>query len=110
MASEKARASERRLKFSSVRRLERQNASPETPGVPARIKPAGRRGSLAAIRDIVPAAYVAVASRVLLALEAVQDRLAARRAVALRNSARAKAASSARSDATSPRMLPTPER
>jgi len=102
MASEKARASERRLKFSSVRRLESQNTSQQTAGAVARIEPAKRGASLAAIGEILTSAYVAVAGKVLVGLEAVQDGRAARRAAALRRSTRANAASSERSDASSP--------
>jgi len=61
-----------------------------------------RRGPLAAIGEIVTTGYVAVARRILLGFEAVQDARAARRAVALRGSARAKALSLPRSEAPSP--------
>jgi len=102
MASEMERASERRLKFSTVGRLESQTALQHTPGAVPRMEPARRGAPLTAIGGILTAAYVAVARKLLLGLEAVQDGRAARRAVALRRSARANAASSARSDALSP--------
>ena len=102
MASEPARASERRLKFSSVKRLESQTASQHTPNAVTPIEPAKRGASLMVLGGIFTAAYVAIARRLLLGLEAVQDGRAARRAVALRRSACANAASSARSDALSP--------
>jgi len=101
MASEKTRASERRLKFSSVRRLESQNVSQHSLGAVSRIEPANCGATLAAIGGKLTAAYVAVARKVLVGLEAVQDGLAARRAAALRRSARVNAASSTRSDASS---------
>jgi hypothetical protein len=101
MMSERARASERRLKFSSVRTLEGQNASPRTLAAVAgvepasgRAEPAKRGASLAAIGGLFSAAYVIVARKLLIGLEAVKDGRAARRAVALRRSARADAASS----------------
>jgi len=101
MASEKARTSERRLKFSSVRRLESQNVALWTADAGAGTDSSERTGPLAAIGEIFTAAYVAVARRVLLGFEAVQDARAARRAIALRGSARAKALQSPRSDASS---------
>ena len=67
-------ASERRLKFTSVRRLESRSVSGETPDA------AERPPSLAAIGEAFAAAYVAVARRVLLGLEAAQDGRARRRA------------------------------
>jgi len=99
MASESTRKSERRLKFSSVRSLERQDSSLQTPT--AYVEAPARGGPLAAIGGILTTGYVAVARRILLGFEAVQDARAARRAAALRGSARAKALSSARSDAPS---------
>jgi hypothetical protein len=99
MACAKARTSERRLKFSSIRRLESHN---ETQGAVAHLEPAKRGSALAAVGGILAAAYVAVARKVLLGFEAVEDSRAARRAVVLRGSARANAASLARSDASSP--------
>jgi len=75
------RAAERRLKFTSVRRLEGRSVSGErldTPALPA---------SLAAIGETFTAAYVAVAQRVLLGLEAAQDGRAQRRAAKLRGDA-----------------------
>ena len=101
MAGEKARTSERRLKFSSVRRLERQNGPLRAPDAHAREETSRRTGPLAAIGEILTSAYVAVARRALLGFEAVQDARAAHRAVGLRSSARAKALSSPRSDASS---------
>jgi len=110
MASESARKSERRLKFSSVRKLENQqafvqrsNAGSDTERL-ARSSDAdrlSRGGPLAAIGGILTAGYVAVARRILLGFEVVQDARASRRAVALRSSARAKAIASPRSDASS---------
>jgi hypothetical protein len=94
MASESAQKSERRLKFSSVRRLERQDASVPRPNATADLVRPTQRGPLAAIGGILTTGYVAVARRILLGFEAVQDARAARRAVALRGSARAKALSS----------------
>ena len=101
MASESTRTSGRRLKFSSVRRLERQDESVQTPTDTANIEHPAHGGPLAAIGEVVTTGYVAVARRILLGFEAVQDARAARRAVALRGSARAKALSSPRSDASS---------
>jgi hypothetical protein len=94
MASEGAQKSERRLKFSSVRRLERQDPSVQRPNATADIVRSTRGGPLAAIGGILTTGYVAVARRILLGFEAVQDARAARRAAALRGSARAKALSS----------------
>ena len=76
MGSDQAptRAAERRLKFTSVRRLESRSVSGETPDAPE------RSPSLAAIGEAFAAAYVAVARRVLLGLEAAQDGRARRRA------------------------------
>ena len=71
-------ASKRRLKFTSVRRLESRSVSGETPDA------AERPPSLAAIGEAFAAAYVAVARRVLLGLEAVQDGRARRRVATLR--------------------------
>jgi hypothetical protein len=76
MGSEQAptRTGERRLKFSSVRGLESQGVSretPETPEFPV---------SLAAIGRSLTDAYVAVARRALLGVEALQDGRARRRA------------------------------
>ena len=80
MGSDQAptRAAERRLKFTSVRRLEGRSVSGERLDAPA--LPA----SLAAIGETFTAAYVAVARRVLLGLEVVQDGRARRRAATLR--------------------------
>lgn len=80
MGSEQAppRASGRRLKFASVRRLESRSVSGETNDA---LEPPA---SLAAIGETFTAAYVAVAQRVLLGLEAVQDGRARRRAATLR--------------------------
>jgi hypothetical protein len=75
------RAAERRLKFTSVRRLEGRSVSGERLDAPA--LPA----SLAAIGETFTAAYVAVAQRVLLGLEAAQDGRAQRRAAKLRGDA-----------------------
>jgi len=75
------RAAERRLKFTSVRRLEGRSVSGERLDAPA--LPA----SLAAIVETFTAAYVAVAQRVLLGLEAAQDGRAQRRAAKLRGDA-----------------------
>jgi hypothetical protein len=75
------RAAERRLKFTSVRRLESRGVSGETldaPELPA---------SLAAIGETFTAAYAAVARMVLLGLEAAQDGRARRRATKLRGDA-----------------------
>ena len=79
MGSDQAptRAAERRLKFTSVRRLEGRSVSGERLDAPA--LPA----SLAAIGETFTAAYVAVAQRVLLGLEAAQDGRAQRRAAKL---------------------------
>jgi hypothetical protein len=76
MGSDQAptRAAERRLKFTSVRRLESRSVPEETPDAPE------RPPSLAAIGEAFAAAYVAVARRVLLGLEAAQDGRARRRA------------------------------
>jgi hypothetical protein len=74
-------AAERRLKFTSVRRLEGRSVSGERLDAPA--LPA----SLAAIGETFTAAYVAVAQRVLLGLEAAQDGRAQRRAAKLRGDA-----------------------
>jgi len=71
------RAAERRLKFTSVRRLEGRSVSGERLDAPA--LPA----SLAAIGETFTAAYVAVAQRVLLGLEAAQDGRAQRRSAKL---------------------------
>ena len=83
MGSDQAptRAAERRLKFTSVRRLEGRSVSGERLDAPA--LPA----SLAAIGETFTAAYVAVAQRVLLGLEAAQDGRAQRRAAKLRGDA-----------------------
>jgi hypothetical protein len=103
MASESARKSERRLKFSSVRRFERENVSGQTPNAAESttavntttdIVRSTRRGPLATIGEILTTGYVAVARRILIGFEAVQDARAARRAATLRGSARAKAISS----------------
>jgi hypothetical protein len=102
MASEKPRASERRLKFSSVRRLKSQNVSQQTPGPVVRVEPVKHDSALAAIGGLFTAAYVSVARQVLVGFEAVQDRRAERRATALRRSVRADAASSVRNEASSP--------
>lgn len=101
MASEKPRASERRLKFSSVRRREGHEASQQTAGSVVRIEPVKRASPLAAIGGALTAAYVAVARQMLIGFEVVQDRRAARRAVALRRSARADAAASVRNEGSS---------
>ena len=76
MGSEQAppRASGRRLKFASVRRLESRSVSGETNDA---LEPPA---SLAAIGETFTAAYVAVARGVLLGLEAAQDGRARRRA------------------------------
>jgi hypothetical protein len=96
MASESAQKPERRLKFSSVRRLERQDPSVQRPNTTADnatadIVRSTHGGPLAAVGGILTTGYVAVARRILLGFEAVQDARAARRAAALRGSARAKA-------------------
>lgn len=101
MASEKPRASERRLKFSSVRKPENRNGSQQTLNSVVRVEPVKRRGPLGAIGGLLTAAYVAVARQVLVGFEVVQDRRAARRAVALRRSARADAVSPVRNEASS---------
>jgi hypothetical protein len=98
MASERPRASERRLKFSSVRGLEGRNGPQQTSDTVVLAAPEKRSGPLAGLGGLLTAAYVAVARRVLIGFEVVQDRRAARRAVALRRSARADAASSVRND------------
>jgi len=102
MAREKPQASERRLKFSSVRRLESQNVSQQTPGSVVSVEPVEHDSALAAIGGLFTAAYVAVARQVLIGFEAVQDRRAERRAAALHRSVRADAASSVRNEASSP--------
>jgi hypothetical protein len=94
MASESAQKSERRLKFSSVRRLERQDASVPRSNAAADLVRPTQGGPLVTIGGVLTTGYVAVARRILLGFEAVQDARAARRAVALRGSARAKALSS----------------
>lgn len=73
-----ARAAERRLKFTSVRRLESRSLSGERPDA------SELHASLVAFGETFAAVYVAVARRVLLGLEAVQDGRAQRRAASLR--------------------------
>ena len=75
--AQRAQATERRLKFASVRRRENQ-VSPEP--APKRPEPL----DLAAIGEAFAAAYVAIARRVLFGLEALQDQRAQRRKIALR--------------------------
>jgi uncharacterized protein (UPF0218 family) len=101
MATTKARESVRRLKFSSVRRREGHEASQRIAGSVVRIEPEERRGPLGAVGGLLTAAYVAVARQVLVGFEVVQDQRAARRAVALRRSARADAVASVRNEASS---------
>ena len=86
------RSAERRLKFTSVRNRESQRAFEETLDVPE------LRASLAAIGEGFTAAYVAVARRALLGLEAAQDGRARRRAAKLR------------SDTSLPKARSNPER
>jgi len=77
-----ARTAERRLKFSSVRGLEGRNVSGQAPGDDE------FRASLVSIGETFTAAYVAVARRLLLGVEALQDGQAQRRAANLRSGAR----------------------
>jgi len=92
-----ARGSERRLKFSSVRSLETGISSGEAADgrEPAKIPI-----PLSAIREALTSAYVAVARRALLVLNAVGDERARRRAVALRRQARARAVTLSRTHAS----------
>jgi hypothetical protein len=92
MASESAQKSERRLKFSSVRKLERQDALIADDTTDAATSKHG--GLLAAVGGILTTGYAAIAGRILLGFEVMQDVRAARRAAVLRGSARAKALSS----------------
>ena len=90
MGSERTSAvtSHRRLKFSSVRRLEADGPSPAEAG-PAFVSPG----------EALATAYVAVARRLLLGLETLQDERAARRAANSRGSG----------SAASPGARPDPE-
>jgi hypothetical protein len=88
---------QRRLKFSSVRRLEGPALRAKTADDDA----LAEVGAFAPIGEALTTAYVAVARRLLLGLETVQDERAQRRAAALRSDTHAGAITRSRGAASS---------